>query len=357
MRRDVSKYYKKWMILKLGLVVLKHLTTLSIKRGIKFKALFALKEDIAQRRSVLYPIKLKKVDGRVYWNLNIPGYPAKRLPSVIKNEINSILSLKTGTVNTLIFALTKKCGLNCAHCFEWNEINKKEALSDSDVQLILRKYITDASPSQVLLSGGEPFNRYNLMLQLIAEHSQKGVDFWIISSGKGATLERLVHLKKQGLIGLIISIDHYLPAFHNQFRGSYRSFAEALEAIRLARQLNLVTTVSVCPQKGKVTEEFVQKYLEFAKSLRVQFVQIIEPRNKGRYDKKDMELTTEDQQVLESVYQLYNSDSSYDDFPIIQYPDFNRRRFGCLGGISLAYLDTNGKLNACPFCEGIECCE
>ena len=60
-------------------------------------------------------------------------------------------------------------------------------------------------------------------------------------------------------------------------------------------------------------------------------------------------------ELLEDIYQLYNTDKDYKKYPIIMYHGYHQRRIGCFNaGYMGLYINTDGNLNACPFCHSIE---
>ena len=69
-------------------------------------------------------IKHVKIGKRYYMNMNAPGWPSRSFNRFIKHQI-----LKSGVngapgIHTLILAITKKCGFQCEHCFEWNRVKQ-----------------------------------------------------------------------------------------------------------------------------------------------------------------------------------------------------------------------------------------
>jgi MoaA/NifB/PqqE/SkfB family radical SAM enzyme len=267
-----------------------------------------------------------------------------------ENEVNRLISgqKKTG-LRSLLFAITKKCPLNCEHCFEWDNLNQQEVLSTADLINIVLKYQAYGT-TQIMFSGGEPMLRVNDIYEVLnAAHD--GSDFWIISSGLGLTKERAHRLKKAGLTGVMISLDHFEASKHNAFRGFENAYMNAIQAVENANEAGLVTTLSLCATKEFTTEENLDAYMNLAKTLGVSFVQILEPRASGRYMGKEVELGKEEMLLLEKKYSEYNTSEAYVDFPIVDYLGYHQRKVGCFGaGNRFFYIDTDGDAHICPFC-------
>jgi len=85
-------------------------------------------------------LKLIHHDNRYFFNSNIPGWPLTGYRDKLIE-----LSEKPSEWNTLTqlgmvqIAFTKKCPLNCEHCFEGNSLNQPESLSLEDHLQIVRK--------------------------------------------------------------------------------------------------------------------------------------------------------------------------------------------------------------------------
>lgn len=296
-------------------------------------------------------IKLVQHGNRTFFNFNIPGWPLEGYVDKLTE-----LSEKPSEFNTLTqlgmvqIAFTKKCPLNCEHCFEGDILNQPETLSLQDHIDIVRK-LQDNRVPLIHFAGGEPLNRFQDLVKVL-ESARPISDFWIYSSGYGLSLDKAHTLKKAGLTGVSVSIDHYLKEEHNRFRRNEKSYDQAIQAIQHAQQAGLLTGMSICVTQSFCTETKLQRYLEFAHSLKVPMVQLIEPRAAGNYAGKDVLLSPDQKQVLDEFYISRNSMKKYAHLPLVQHTGYQQRSKGCAGsGNRYIYIDTDGYVNACPFCE------
>lgn len=295
--------------------------------------------------------KSVKVDERYFYDLYTPGWPSPIFDASIEGEMNRVIPIKKAThrFTNIFFAITKKCPLQCEHCFEWNALNGKERLTETDLATIVRRF-QKLGTGQIHLSGGEPMLRYHEILRLVKEHNHLS-DFWLLTSGLNVTAEYAKELKKAGLTGIAVSLDHYDPAAHNKFRGYQRAFDWAQRAMQNARDANLVTSLSVCATKEFVTEENMEKYAITARNLGATFIQILEPKAVGHYAGKDVALSEAQQKILESFMIRMNTHPGWRNFPIVIYHGYYQRRTGCFSsGDRNIYVDTDGDINPCPFC-------
>ena len=318
-----------------------------------FLCLKTLKK-LARHRKKYAGDKIKKivcVDGRYYWDLYIPGYKSKAITNFFTGEIDRILGTEKQTIRftNILIAITKQCPLRCEHCFEWDALNGKETLTVTDIKTIAGKF-QERGTGIIQLTGGEPMMKVNDLLEIL-QSSKPGSEFWIFTSGYNLTLENAKKLKNAGLTGAVISMDHFDPGTHNEFRGSQKSFEWVQSGVKNAIEANLVTALSICVSRSFVTESNLMTYADLAKKMGVSFIQILEPRAVGHYNGKDVLLDARHENILEEFYLRMNYGKKYRKYPIVCYHGYYQRRTGCFGsGNRSLYVDADGDLHACPFC-------
>ncbi len=293
--------------------------------------------------------RIVKHEGKFFFNCNIPGWPQtnffKKLLAISDPlNVNDLSAL--GIVQ---IGFTKKCPLNCEHCYEGKILNQPETLT-LDEHITIVKKLQDNDVSVIQFGGGEPLNRFEDLISVL-KSSNNSSDFWIYSSGYGLTEERAQQLKSAGLTGVSISLDHFEPDLHNTFRRNQKSFEWAVNAIQNAQKANLLTAMSICVTNEFCSEENLFQYLYFAAKQQVAFVQLLEPRATGNYEEKDVLLTDKNQSVLELFYEKINTQNVFKNLPIVQYTGYQQRKKGCAGaGNRYIYIDTDGYVQSCPFC-------
>jgi len=306
------------------------------------------------RRKVLGKNRIKKivrVGKNYYWDLYTPGWPSNTFSKFIKGEVNRItpLKIKTNRFTNIFLAVTKKCSLQCEHCFEWDALNGKEKLTLSDLKDIVSKF-QDKGTGQFQLTGGEPLLRLDDIVELLI-YSKKESDFWVLTSGYNLTYENGKKLKEAGLTGVVISLDHFEKNEHNAFRRNEKAYEWALKAVENSIANNLVTALSICVTRSFVSDSNLMKYAELAKNMGVAFIQILEPKAVGHYLGKDVLLYKEHEKILESFYFKMNYNKKHKDYPIVTYHGYHQRQIGCFAsGDRNLYVDTDGDIHACPFC-------
>lgn len=292
-------------------------------------------------------LKLTRFQNRIHFNCNIPGWPLQGFEDKLldmaapTNEWSSIGIVQVG--------FTKKCPLNCEHCYEGKVLNQPEQLSLEEHKSIVAKLQKHQIP-MIQFGGGEPLNRLDDLITVLRSATPKS-DFWIYSSGFGLTFEKAQQLKEAGLTGVSISLDHYQKAKHNAFRRNEKSYDKAIEAIANAQKAGLLTAITVCVTRDFCSEYHLHQYLEFAYIMKVPFVQLMEPRATGNFEGKDILLKEEHLKILEDFYISRNSSRHFRHLPIVQYTGYQQRMKGCAGAAKrYIYIDTDGYIHSCPFC-------
>src|SRR5258706_1484376 len=313
----------------------------------KVKELKALRSKYRNQRSLSKYVESGK---RYFVNFNTPGWPSVAFSRYVKHYFGRIAENGADGVYTLVFGITKKCGFQCEHCFEWLNLNKPETLSREDLVEIVNRFHS-LGVAQVQLSGGEPLNRFQDILYLL-DHAPAGIDFWLYTSGYSLSQAKAATLKQHGLTGVIVSLDHHDEEKHNTFRGVKDSYEKALSAVLHAGEAGLATCFSLCATKEFISEENLCSYLDLAKQYGVSFIQILEPRAVGHYTGKDVTIAPDQQKMLEQFFEAVNYDPGYTTFPAIAYHSYTSRQFGCSGGgMDYVYADTDGDIHKCTFCQ------
>lgn len=309
---------------------------------------------IQLRKRFLGDFKLKKmvmVDKKYYMGLYTPGWNDWNYKHFIISELSYFKPVKQDILrfNHVHLAITKKCALQCDHCYAWDVLNQKETLNENDLSEIINK-LQKMGTGQIHLTGGEPMLKIDVLTKLL-EHSKKTSNFWMNTSGFKLTNQNAKRLKDSGLTGVFISLDHFDEDAHNNFRKYKDAYYWAINGAKNAIANQLVVALSICVTKDFVSEENLLKYMQLAKETGVHFVQFLEPKEVGHYKGKDVALSEEKMEILESFYIKMNFSNDFLDFPIINYHGYYQRRQGCFaGGNRSMYVDTEGNINACTFC-------
>lgn len=295
--------------------------------------------------------KLAKKDGKYRWDMYATPWPSKLFWKNIKGEF---LSMKTGVENAhglrnVLLSVTTKCPLRCEHCYEWDNLNKKEKMSTTDLEHAVLQ-IQSLGVAQIHLGGGEPMMRFDDITRIVPRHKEKS-EFWIATSGFGFTPERAVALREAGITGVAISLDHVDPEKHNAFRVHENAFMNAKLAALSAAEAGLVVSLTLCATRSFVSQDNLEAFINLARDWGASFVQLLHPKAVGHYDQQDVLLRANEVEVLEQFAQKVNYNRAYQKHPIVIYHEQYMKSEGCFGaGSRYLYVDPMGDIHACPFC-------
>ncbi len=297
--------------------------------------------------------KIVRANDRYYWSIYTPGFPSDGFNAVIEREIRSAFHSSDAAIplQTLILSISSRCHYHCEHCFEGDNLNAAEHLTYE----ALSRVVDDAVQNGIRhmqLGGGEPMLRFDDMIRLMKQ-ANGTIDFWLSTSGYGLTPELAKTLRKSGLTGVTISLDHWDENLHNQFRHHTKAYQWALKAVKNCNDAGIITNLTICITRAMANAKDLMKYMELARRREVQFVRFLEARKVGNYAGKDIMLRTHEQEAVTAFYLKLNSEKRYNAYPIIQYPGYHQRKLGCYGaGNRYLHIDARGNYHGCPFCRG-----
>jgi radical SAM protein len=157
----------------------------------------------------------------------------------------------------VIWETTQACGLACRHCRAsarpWRDPRE---LTTEEGRDLIRQVAAMGTPLLVL-SGGDPTNRPDL-LALIREGKSCGLRVATIPAAtQDLTRDLVFALKDAGLDQMAVSIDFPRAELHDAFRGVPGAFAKSLEAIRWAHEAGLPVQINttVCGDTAPYLEE------------------------------------------------------------------------------------------------------
>jgi MoaA/NifB/PqqE/SkfB family radical SAM enzyme len=198
----------------------------------------------------------------------------------------------------------------------------------------------------------EPLHRFDELLQIV-EQAAPSADVWILTSGQRLTPPQALRLRKAGLTGVAISLDHWDAASHDRFRGVPGAFRSVEAAARSAHVAGLLVALSLCPTRQFISEQNLERYARTARRFGAAFIQLFEPKPIGHYSGADVVLTTDQQRILEAFCERLNMHADCRALPAVAYFDWFNRRNDCPGaGDRYLYVDTDGSVHPCPFCRG-----
>ena len=142
-------------------------------------------------------------------------------------------------LNQVIFFITSKCNARCLNCFNWQSLNKDDDLSFDEI-----KKVSLGMPnfSVLLLSGGEPFLRSDLVDIVSLFHKQNKIGFvgmptnGLLGPKILDTCQEILDKNSELEIAPYFALDG-LEKSHDKTRGVPGNFKKCLESIKMLQPL------------------------------------------------------------------------------------------------------------------------
>lgn len=186
----------------------------------------------------------------------------KVLSYYINNKLKNVNSLKTPTA--LIFFVTTRCNMKCAHCFYHDELNTTKAATELTLGEIQSIASSMTLPIHLSITGGEPFIR-NDIVKICKIFSQNNGCRNIGIATNGYLVDKTVNSCKEILdtipldtFYVQISLDG-MQDVHDKIRVTRHGFVKAVETIEKLSKLsdsysNFSVRVSITIQKQNIDD-------------------------------------------------------------------------------------------------------
>ena len=207
-------------------------------------------------------------------------------------------AIKDNIPLSVLFELTYRCNLRCRHCYVVDQ-GEQELCFDEIIDIL--DQLAAEKCLFLTFSGGEVLLREDFFD--IAEYARtRGFAVKVFSNGTlvdESTARRLGSLQP---VEVGISIYGSDAATHDWFTGVPGSFERSLLALRLLRAQGVTTVVKCLLMKENFTQIEDVKVLAFDAGAIPQFDPIVTPRNDGKRDPLQYELSDTD------LYRLFSQE-------------------------------------------------
>jgi radical SAM protein with 4Fe4S-binding SPASM domain len=145
---------------------------------------------------------------------------------------------REGAAPVVVWCTTKRCNLNCMHCYSGGNTDSDGELSTDEAKKMLDELVECGSPFMIL-SGGEPFLRADVF-ELGSYAREIGLMVIVSSNGTIVTPEIAAKAAEAGFGYVGVSLDG-LAETNNHFRGSVDAYSNALQGMRNLRDAGIKT--------------------------------------------------------------------------------------------------------------------
>jgi MoaA/NifB/PqqE/SkfB family radical SAM enzyme len=257
------------------------------------------------------------------------------------------------SIGMILLGITRKCSLHCRHCYERFNIGSEETVPVARWKEVIRE-IQGIGAGIIVLTGGEPMQQYDRLLELLETGDKNLSEFHLHTSGQGVTYERASKLHGAGLIAAAVGLDDIDAGRHDALRGLPGSHRQAVQALQDFHAAGIFTYTNMCLTKEIIGKGDLWAYYDLAKHLKVGFIEMLEPRPCGGYSAAGggVLLTDEEREKATEFFIQGSTGRRYRDYPLIYYVAYTEapERMGCMmGGLSHMTIDSRGNVNPCVF--------
>lgn len=258
------------------------------------------------------------------------------------------------SLRTLFWECTLRCNLHCRHC--GSDCKATSSIPDMPLEDFLR-VLDSITPhieqhkTMIVLAGGEVLMREDLE-QAGKEIYRRGYPWGMVTNGMLLTPTRFDALLCSGLHSITLSLDGFKQQ-HNWMRGDKRSFANALQALRLiVSEKSIVYDVVTCVNKQNFSS--LPQFRDFLISEGVRNWRIFTVFPAGRAVSDNM-LQISDAQLRELMEFIrttrkegrINANYACEGFLGRYEGEVRDHLYYCSAGISTAGIRIDGSISGC----------
>jgi AdoMet-dependent heme synthase len=224
------------------------------------------------------------------------GIEFKLLQMMLRQKLlGKGIEAKPLTPTVASFAVTKACNLRCLHCHaEAREPFPNELTIPEGAKVITD--LAELGTQAIIFTGGEPTLRKDMVLTLAEYAVDNGIiPAMLTNGGFIQTKKAALELKEAGIMAVGIPIDSVIPEKHDELRAVPGTFAKAINAIKLCREVDLkvvVTTMAL-----QINYHQLPRMVELLQSLDIDQVAIYDLVPQGRGKDVESLLMTDEQRI------------------------------------------------------------
>jgi AdoMet-dependent heme synthase len=268
----------------------------------------------------------------------------------------------TGYPYHVVWEITKRCNLNCIHCYASSVESSQNELTTAEGKRLLDQIAAVDDFRMIVITGGEPLIR-NDIFELLEYASRLG--FRIVFSTNGTLLTPQIarDLFKLGVVNFSISVDGSTPENHEKIRRKPGCFNSTIEGIKAARDTGACIQINFTAMKQNLAE--LPAVMNLADKLEVDILMIFQSIPPVQ-DRGAVELGTEEQMQLLHTIRERQRKSKYLLIPVCSpeyWPlitgQYDKKKTssrlqqsvfsGCGAGRGFCYIRFDGDVWPCNF--------
>jgi len=268
--------------------------------------------------------------------------------------------------------VTRRCNLSCAHCRASAERGPYPGELTKEEGLRLLDEIASFSKPVVILTGGEPLLREDI-LALARHGTERGLRMVMAPNGTLIDEEKAAGIKASGIQRVSISLDGAAGETHDRFRRVAGAFSGALRGIKHLKDAGVEFQINTTVTRANLEELPDILHLAVKLGAAAYHMFLLVPTGRGKELEGQAIQAAEYEKVLNWFY------DQREKFPVQlkatcapQYYRILRQRLkeegrklnpqthgldamtrGCLGGIGFCFISHRGEVQPCGYLEAL----
>jgi MoaA/NifB/PqqE/SkfB family radical SAM enzyme len=297
-----------------------------------------------------------QVGGRYHFSLVEPRWPSEAYDELVARGGLSLGAAGTpakAQVDMAILAVSAACDYRCGHCYERFNLDRGAPVPVARWRRLVAE-LQEAGTAVIVLSGGEPFQRFDDVLEIVRTTDKTRSDVHVHTTGHGASPERVAALVDAGLAAAGVALDHPEPARHDAFRAWPGAFDEAVRALRLFAEAGVLAYVNCTVTRDLVRDGGLERLRALAGALGAGAMQLLEPKPCGAWAEADLAAVygPGERAAVRRFVEASRRPFRPTPGPVVYWPADAEApdRLGCLmGGLSHLHVDSRGNVEPCVF--------
>jgi AdoMet-dependent heme synthase len=174
-------------------------------------------------------------------------------PKVLSTAAGATAIGCTGYPVHAVWEITKRCNLNCTHCYASSVDSAQAELTTAEGKKLLDQIAAVDEIRMIVVTGGEPLLRKDIF-ELIEYAGKLGFHIIFSTNGTLLTPDAAKDLARLGVANFSISLDGFTATCHESIRRVPGSFQKAWDGLKAAAQTKAVVQVNFTAQQSNLIE-------------------------------------------------------------------------------------------------------
>lgn len=267
-------------------------------------------------------------------------------------------------IPVISWIINNRCNYRCGYCYTRGAETGRPEYSAEELQSLFSSVGT-VTPTTLYLSGGEPLLDRDLVSFIRNARRTSFKLIWICSNGSLLTQDAIQKLKREGVGGFSISLDHTIPRLMDLITGSTGSHQNAIGALERVKKAGLRTqlTVTLLRQNLNVVPDLIRIGMDLGVDT-IEFKRYRPVATRGSDDKFSLH-PDENCRILHEIFRFSQECRSVNFFvhdPLFSIEYYHRLErnsdldslsqlsqvAGCLAGNQWIGIDPFGNVAPCP---------